>query len=242
MAKPQKNQQTNVLEEALTLPLQQVSSLKWFVGAAKDIHQTLAEAAFTRNVKAGETLFTMGQYDASELIGVVTGEVQITRMSDQSGQMMMSQVGRGGIIGLEYAVARAESRASSLGVVANSDAELVYIEAAAFNDLLVRKPAFARLIMQHLAEDLVGWAAGDHDSVAPAKRVYRLLLELVERDDRGNWSIARMPKHRELSERAGVTENEAADAVADLIRNKFAERHYPGLLVMDYNGLTNLSR
>ena len=50
-----------------------------------------------------------------------------------------------------------------------------------------------------------------------------------------------MPKHRELAERAGVEEAEAASAVAALIQDGVARRDYPALVINDIRRLSDLA-
>ena len=69
-----------------------------------------------------------------------------------------------------------------------------------------------------------------------------MLLECVARDPlSGVWRIEKMPKHRELADRAGVDEASAAGAVASLIQEGVAQRDYPGLVINDMSRLNTLA-
>ncbi len=219
-----------------------LADLEWLGGAAEDVIETLAKASFLREVYAGETLFTIGQYDAAEVIGVVKGEVQLTIISQESGQMMLSKLSAGSLLGLDFVLAKDEEAASRLGLVAVKDAVLLYIDSAAIAETVARKPAFARILLEATARKLVSWSAGALGDVMPEKRVYRLLLELASSNAKGQWHIEIMPKHRELAERAGVSENEAADAVAELIRTGVVRRQYPGLVIINYDVFVSMGR
>ena len=68
--------------------------------------------------------------------------------------------------------------------------------------------------------------------VEQGARVFRTLLGLVRKTP-GGAAIPEMPRHAALAEAAGVTDVEAAGAVADLIARGIAKRDYPGLAILD---------
>ena len=87
-----------------------------------------------------------------------------------------------------------------------------------------------------------GFQAPPQES-SPERRIFAALLEYVERDAvNGDWRISRMPKHRELAEKAGVDEAATAGAIAQLIQDGVARRDYPGLVIEDMAQLSRLTR
>jgi CRP/FNR family transcriptional regulator, cyclic AMP receptor protein len=242
MSQPEANNSPMPEDDDIALTRAALTDLEWIGAAADDVIENLAKTSFLRRVYAGETLFTIGQYDANEVIGIVKGEAQLTIISEESGQMMLSKLSTGSVLGLDFVLAKDEEAASRIGLVAVTDATLVYIDSAAIAETVSRKPAFARILLEAVARKLVAWSAGALGDVMPEKRVYRLLLELATCNAKGQWHIEIMPKHRELAERAGVSENEAADAVAELIRIGIVRRQYPGLVIINYDLFVSMGR
>lgn len=90
---------------------------------------------------------------------------------------------------------------------------------------------------------LYGLISGTARIVRPADteahrdlRIYRHLISLAERD--GEKSVIReMPRHSQLAEQCGVTDRDAAAAVALLIEKGIVRRDYPSLVIEDMAAL-----
>ena len=157
--------------------------------------------------------------------------------------MVIERLNPGQVFGLAAAVAAAEDSAGAVTMTAEEDTSLVAIDAAAFRELVAQRPTLTRALMQHFARALSGAPlASVAADLSPERRVFAALLEFIERDAvRGDWRIPKMPKHRELAERADVEESIAAAAVAQLIQDNIARRDYPGLVIENMTQLNRLA-
>ncbi len=205
---------------------------------------SLCEHSERRAYGAGQTVFSLGQYDGGEFVVVLSGALKVSVIDAATGAMLIEAVPSGGIFGLEIAVSDSDAAMfAQIAVTAEKDAELIAIDAAEFKSLAAGRPSLMRNIASYLAEQLVAHRfSALMTQSAPERRIYTVLLECVSRDAvTGVWRIERMPKHRELADRAGVDEPSAAEAVAVLIQEGVAQRDYPGLIVNDMARLNKLA-
>ena len=223
------------------VPLETVPAADSLVGTLAAIapFQDLPEAVLAllcdhserRSYGAGQTVFSLGQYDGGEFLVVLSGAVRVSVADGETGAMMIENVGKGGVFGLEIALADPDPKLFlQIAVTADADCDLIAIDAAEFKSLAAGRPSLMRNIAVYLSEALVAQrfrASGQQ--TAPEQRIYAALLECISRDPlSGVWRIEKMPKHRELADRAGADESAAAAAVAALIQDGVAQRDYPG--------------
>ncbi|WP_428407681.1 Crp/Fnr family transcriptional regulator [Hyphococcus sp.] len=204
----------------------------------------LSENSETKSYSAGQTVFSLGQYDGGEFLAVLSGALRISLTDGATGAMLIEEAPEGSVFGLEIAIADPDpSKFQQIAVTAEKDCKLAIIDAAEFKSLAAGRPSLMRNVAIYLAEQLVAQrfrAMCAH--AAPEQRVYAVLLECVARDPiSGVWRIEKMPKHRELADRAGVDETAAAGAVAALIQDGVAQREYPGLVINDMSRLNRLA-
>ena len=197
-----------------------------------------------RTYSAGETVFSLGQYDGGEFLVVLSGVLRVSVTDGETGAMLIEEIPEHGVFGLEIAVADPDPALfHQIAVTAEKDCDLIVIDAAEFKSLAAGRPSLMRNVAIFIAEQLIGQrfrAVGAQ--AAPEQRVYAVLLECIKRDAvSGAWRIEKMPKHRELADRAGVDETAAAGAVASLIQGGVAQRDYPGLIVKDMSRLNQLA-
>lgn len=204
----------------------------------------LAEAASLKTYAAGETVFAMGQYDGSEFLIVRSGQIRVSHADAKTGAMLFENVQAGEIFGLAVAAAGGDaSRLTGVSLAAERDSDVVAVDAAVLRDLAATRPSLARNLMLHFARQLCGETRADAEESSPERRVYAALAGYIERDAvSAEWRIPRMPKHRELADRADVEEADAASAVAKLIQSGVARRNYPGLIIDDIAQLNRLAR
>ncbi len=197
-----------------------------------------------RTYAAGQTVFSLGQYDGCEFLVVLSGALRISATDGETGAMMIEEIGEFGVFGLEIAIAEPDPALfHQIAVTAEKDCDVIVIDAAEFKMLAASRPSLMRNIAVHLGRELAAhrFRATAAQS-APEQRIYAALLECVARDPiTGLWRIEKMPKHRELADRAGVDEGAAAAAVAALIQEGVAQRDYPGLIVNDMSRLNQLA-
>lgn len=204
----------------------------------------LFEHSEKRSYHANQTVFSLGQYDGGEFLVVLSGKLRASIMDGETGAMMMEDIDDSGIFGLEIAIAEPDPDLfAQIGVTAERDSEVIVIDAAEFKSLAAGRPSLMRNIADYLSSQLVAVRfKAATPQAAPEQRVYAVLLECVSRDPlSGEWRIEKMPKHRELADRAGVDETSAASAVASLIQEQIAQRDYPGLIVNDMARLNQLA-
>ena len=215
---------------------QALDSFKPFASLPPAVKKAIENISETRRYSAGETLFALGQYDGSEFFVVASGEMKVSRMDAKTGSMHVNAYAAGQAFGLAAAVAGHENvEADQMTIAAESDAAIMLIDAEGFRNLVGQRPSLTRNLMQHFAAKLA--QGGEHiaeEDMSPERRVYAALMEMTERDPvSGDFRILKMPKHRELAERAGVEEPFAAQAIAQIIQDGVARRDYPGMIICD---------
>lgn len=224
--------------------LETLAALAPFNDLPEAVISLLCESAVRRSYGAGQTVFSLGQYDGAEFLVVLSGALRVSVADGETGAMMIEDIREKEIFGLEIALCEAEQAiVSQIAVTAKEDCDLIAIDAAEFKSITASRPSLMRNVALYLASALTAqrYRAATPES-APERRVYAALLECVARDAvSGAWRIERMPKHRELADRAGVEEAVAASAIASLIQDSVAQRDYPGLVINDMTRLNQLA-
>lgn len=229
-------QSDNVAEALLNIPP--------FHDLPPAVRDIICENSDRRSYEAGQTVFSLGQYDGGEFFVVLKGRLRVSRVDAKTGAMVIEEFGPNSLFGLETAlVEEDDSDCQQLAVTAEEELDLIAIDAASFRSLAGGRPSLMRNIAFYFARQLTSLRFQTSPAqAAPEQRVFAALLEYVERDAvSGKWHIQRMPKHRELADRAGVEESITANAVATLIQEGVAERDYPGLIVNDMQRLNQLA-
>ncbi len=215
-----------------------------FEDLPQPVRAALAAAADRRRYNTGQTVFSTGQYDGAEFFVVIAGRLKVTVIEADTGAMLIEEFGVNSVFGLELAMsARGADVIQKMAVTAETDLELVAFETDAFRTLAAQRPSLMKNLAFCFADALATTRfKANATQSAPEQRVYSALLEHIERDAvTGAWLIAKMPKHRELAEQAGVDETVAAAAVASLIQEAIAHRQYPGLVIEDMARLNQLA-
>jgi len=210
----------------------------------RPIVQAIAETSSVRTVELGETIFTPGQFDGSELIFVASGRLKAVRADPTSGSMVVDFIVPGEFFALVLAVLPADAaRFSGVTISAEATTNVVLIDAEALRGLVAQRPLLARCLLMHFAALSMVTGGASADEAAPDRRVFAAIAALVRRDAvHSVWRIEKMPKHRDLADIANVAEGEAAGAVARLISSGVARRDYPGLVIDDMAQLNRLAR
>jgi len=220
-----------------------IASAAPFSELPRQVISALADMSSARAYAAGETIFAMGQFDGSEFLIVQSGRIKASHADPKTGAMIFEEAAQGESFGLALAIAGGETRHSAgVTVTAEKDSEIVAVDSETLREMASQRPSLARALMLHFARRLLGETQPSEDG-SPERRVYAALSSYVERDAvSGEWRISRMPKHRELADRADVDEAAAANAVARLIQTGVARRNYPGLIIADISQLSRLAR
>ena len=214
-----------------------------FLDLPDQVIASLAEASSVRRYSAGETVFAIGQFDGSEFLVVGSGRLQVAYTDQKSGSMLIEHFQAGDVFGLAYAILGDDMRApAGVSLTAERDCEVVAVDAAALRLIVSQRPSLTRNMMLYFARKVLGDERVSEEN-SPERRVFAALSALAERDAAtSEWRIARMPKHRELADRANVGEADAANAVAKLIQSGVARRNYPGLIIDDMTQLGRMAR
>ncbi len=230
-------------EPALSPVASAIAAADPFHDLPDQVISALAEAASLRTYAAGETIFAMGQYDGTEFLIVRTGKIKTSYADPKTGAMLFEETPTGEILGLAIAATGGDaSRAGGMSLTAERESEIVAVDAQAFREIVAQRPSLTRNLMLYFARRLSGETNAGAEETSPERRVYAALAGYVERDAvNAEWRISRMPKHRELADRADVDEAEAANAVAKLIQSGVARRNYPGLVIDDIAQLNRLA-
>lgn len=215
-----------------------------FNGLADKIIDAVAENAVCRTYRAGQTVFSLGQYDGGEAFVVAEGAMRVSFIDAETGAIVVDDVDEKYPFAIDLTFSGKEKEIfARLSMTAEKDLSLIFIDAETLRALAGQKPSLMRNIANHFADEL---SARRFNAlaveVAPQQRVFSELLKFVERDGvAGLWRVPRMPKHRELADLADVDESVAAEAVAMLIQEGVAQRDYPGLVVNDMSRLNDLA-
>lgn len=216
-----------------------------FAGLPAPVLKSLCEIGECRRYGAGETIFSPGQFDGGEFLFIPHGRVKAAFADPASGAMLIEEIGGGGFFGFAEAVIGDDyPQAELLTLTADEDAEVIFFNAEAFRGLFQRRPLLTRSLAQYFAKAIVRARAQlAPEDLSPQRRVFAALLGYVERDAvSGAWRVTRMPKHRELGEKADADETATASAIAHLIQEGIARRDYPGLIIDDIARLHALAR
>ncbi len=190
--------------------------------------QTVAQSC---RLAAGETS------NAAESEGmalfVTAGAIRASWLVD--GRIAFQDVAAGGAFGLIDALLDRTPHPVSLLAICDCDV-IVMPAATALGAIKSSAPA-AMALATHLARTLEIASTG----ADPLQLVYRDILRAAKPMGEARWTIDPMPRHRDLAQRAGVGEEEAAAAVANLVRLGVARRRYPALDIEDREALRALS-
>ncbi len=204
----------------------------------------VCESSERRCYSAGQTVYSMGQYDGVEFFVVLSGRMRTSLVDRDAGSIIIEEYVPGGVFAMELVFGGAGPEVfQCISVTAEDDLVLAAIDGEAFRTLAASRPTLMRNIAGRLASELTErrFHSATPES-APEQRVFAALLKFVERDyESGEWRVPRMPKHRELADEAGVEESVTASAVAMLIQEGVARRDYPGLLINDMSRLNQLA-
>lgn len=210
----------------------------------EELRRRLDEGAMTRHFAAGETVYTIGQNEGVDLYLILSGKARLTTMSENGGGMSVESLGENDMLGLEWAMGDFRAEAMKTGLAAETDLDIVLAETDIVRQAVRKSPKFARQVLEYFAARLLSEKSENANGTDEVRsRIYDILLGLVERhpDNPEIWHIPVMPKHRELSEQAGASEQEAAEIVAGLISSGAVRRNYPGLIIEDYARLKSIA-
>ncbi len=225
-------------------PVESLAALPLFHDLSGKILSAIRENVDVRRYEAGQTVYTLGQFDGSEFFAVIAGHMKVSIIEPETGAMLIEEIGEGAIFAMELAFGSAASDSfQQVSVTADDDLVVLAIEAEPFFLLASQRPSLMRNIAAHFASELaVRRFRNMTAEAAPEQRVLSVLLQYVERDAiSGHWRVPLMPKHRALAEEAGVEEAVSAAAVAMLIQEGVARRDYPGLIIDDMSRFNELA-
>jgi CRP/FNR family transcriptional regulator, cyclic AMP receptor protein len=225
-------------------PLESLAALPLFHDLSAKILSAIRENIDVRRYDAGQTVYTLGQFDGSEFFVVVSGRMKVSIIEPETGAMLIEEIGEGAIFAMELAFGSVSSDAfQQVSVNADNDLVVIAIEAEPFFSLASQRPSLMRNIAAHFAGELAARRFRNMAAeAAPEQRILAVLLQYVERDAiSGHWRVPLMPKHRALAEEAGVEEAASAAAIAMLIQEGIARRDYPGLIIDDISRLNEFA-
>ncbi|MEZ5920984.1 MAG: cyclic nucleotide-binding domain-containing protein [Parvularculaceae bacterium] len=214
-----------------------------FSGLPDGVIDAIAAHASLRVFAPGETILSIGQFDGSEFLVVQSGVLQVARSDQANGAVIIEKVVAGEAFAMALAVVGGDpANLASATVSAEEECIVAFVDAEAFRRLAKQKTTLTRRLVIYFASALAGQTRAGAAESSPEQRIYSALAKFVERDAvTSQWRIPRMPKHRELADRANVDEADAANAVAKLIQSGVARRDYPGLVVDDIGELNKLA-
>lgn len=215
-----------------------------FADLPRPVLKAIGETAERRRYAAGETVYAPGQYEGGEFLLVSEGRLKATFADSSASAMLIEEIGPGNFFRLAEEMSGERDRlAEGLTLAVETDSEIIAFNTEAFRPVASRRPLLMRNLMLHFAREILRLGSRPAAAELSAeRRVFAALLGYVERDAvSGEWRVARMPKHRELGEKAGAEEAVTANAIARLIQDGIARREYPGLVIDDISGLNRLA-
>lgn len=221
-----------------------LAKFQLFVDLPQAVLSLLSENSDCRQYSAGQTVLSQGQYVGDEFFLVQEGKIRVSLLDPSTGSMMIEDFRENTIFGLEVALSELQGDMfQRVSVTAEDNSRIIAMDAESFRTLASGRPTLMRSIALHFAGELSSLRFKTMTTqTAPERKVFSVLLEYVKRDPlTGLWRIGKMPKHRELADRAGVEEAQTASAVAALIQEGVAKRDYPGLIINDMHRLNQLA-
>lgn len=200
----------------------------------------LAAKASIRRYGDGETISAVGQRDDAEFLIVAEGAMTAAAVDCASGSMIVERYVAGDEHGLAVVLSSVAGGANAV-LTADGDTAIAAIDGHDLEALLKDDYRLARSLISYFAEKSIDAASRVMTPETSARqRIHDAILQYVQFED-GAWRIRRMPRHREIAERAKVEETAAAAAVAALITSSVARREYPGLVISDIEELRRLA-
>lgn len=221
-----------------------LAKFQLFADLPQAVLNLLSENSDCRQYSAGQTVLSLGQYVGDEFFLIQEGKIRVSLLDPSTGSMMIEDFQKNTIFGLEVALCELQGDMfQRVSVTAEDNSRIIAIEAESFRSLASGRPTLMRSIALHFAGELLSMRFKTMmTQTAPERKVFSVLLEYVKRDPlTGLWRIGKMPKHRELADKAGVEEAQTASAVAALIQEGVAKRDYPGLIINDMHRLNQLA-
>ncbi|WP_370338417.1 Crp/Fnr family transcriptional regulator [Parvularcula marina] len=186
--------------------------------------------------EAGDTVVVTGQFDGTLLYGLISGTARIVRPAVKAGDFDVQEANEGDVVGLAELLASGETSPSGIGITALTDLEILLFDGDLLLEACKADRKVADGLLRYAAQQ---WLASSRPADTEAHRdlrIYRHLISLAERD--GEKSVIReMPRHSQLAEQCGVTDRDAAAAVALLIDKGIVRRDYPSLVIEDMAAL-----
>lgn len=163
---------------------------------------------------------------------VLAGTVRVALPPSRDGAVAFRDVSAGGAVGDLEALAEAPA---AFTATALAPVRVVHMPPAAFSAMLHEVPAAALAVLaSHAREAVAAVPRAPGASADAAASLARELLRLAEASPGGAaLTVARLPRHRELAAWTGLTEEDVAGAMADLVRSGCVARRYPGLEILD---------
>jgi CRP-like cAMP-binding protein len=210
-----------------------LETLPFLAEAGSALLDALVPHSDLRSYLQDDTIAAPGQLDGDQIVCIRSGELRLMRVASSFGDIDVHRLDEGGVLGLAELLAEDDGAGlRSASLVAVTDAELVFIDAAFLASKLVAEPAFARLVLRWAGAELLRQAQPQIDEIGPERRVYRSLYQRLMREGETAY-IANLPRHAALAEEAGCSDREAAAAIGLLIERRIARRDYPRLVIED---------
>lgn len=215
---------------------QRLSHLLVFAGMAPDILANLDLAQETVCYQAGDTVVASGYFDGSLLYGILSGRARIVKPAVKAGDFEVVEGTVGDIVGLAELLAYREQSPSGLGMTALSDLELLLIDGELLLERAEDTPELSKALVSYAARQWLEAGRTAESEAHRDRRLLRHLLSLAERQGE-RFVISDMPRHAQLAEQCGVTDRDAAAAIATLIEKGIVRRDYPSLVIEDMAAL-----
>ncbi|MEO5337532.1 MAG: Crp/Fnr family transcriptional regulator [Magnetospirillum sp. WYHS-4] len=173
---------------------------------------------------------------------IVRGRVRIVDFLDGRQEVVLADLGSGDNFGELSAI---DGNRRSARVMTSEPTLLAALSAAQFNELLLRCPEMATLLLRRFA-GLVRAMNGKVtalSSLTAYQRIYMELLRLAQPNPQGDgtWVIRSCPNHQDLASIVGVEREEVGSAIGELARGEIVERKHKSLIIRDYPRLQLLA-
>ena len=171
----------------------------------------------------------------------MSGAAQVTNDTAGGNQIIFADVGVGNFFG-ELSCVGDSGR--SARVIAKEDTVVAILSRSDFVALLKDFPGIAIKLIEYLSSIIRSSNQRLTDLVDPSpdQRIYAELIRLATPStlEDGSWLIDPLPRHSEISGRAGTESQDVSLAVGALIRDGVARRRDNSLIIKDYPKLRML--
>jgi len=202
----------------------------------------LAERWGERNYLPNELIIAHGD-SGRDVFFLLEGRARVTLFSEDGREIAYRDIGPGEIFG---ELAGIDGKARSASIVALGPARVARLPGPAFRDVVINRPTFAWLLLEHLSAQLRRMTERVYEFSTLVVRK-RLILELLRRAEEigpvnGQVVVDPAPTHFELAAKISTHREAVSREMSALAKRGLIERRGGSLMLRDLPALEVLAR